>query len=298
MLRLPLVSIICSLCFLPGILNAQEDTESIGISTNTVILNAYITDRAGKPVRELPQNLFTILENGAEQKITFFEAQSTPFAVAILLDSSGSMEERIVLARAAALHFLDSLRPRDVAAVYTFDSKIREIRGFHLGRDLPESFYEVRSRGMTVLYDAIVRAAIELEKRPEKRRAILVLSDGADTQSAASKDKALKAASKADAVIYSVDMSPTGTIGGPTQMNQRALKELSDKTGGEYVRSSGGVEMREAFQRIADELGTQYTLAYDPSDEKMDGKWRSIELKIRRPNLNIRTRRGYFAIQR
>ena len=60
----------------------------------------------------------------------------------------------------------------------------------------------------------------------------------------------------------------------------------------------GGVEMRDAFQRIADELGTQYTLAYDPSDEKMDGKWRSIELKVRRPNLNIRTRRGYFAVKR
>lgn len=298
MLRLPLVSIIFSLCSLQSILTAQADPETIGISTNTVILNAYITDRAGKPVRELPRNLFTILENGVEQKITFFEAQSTSFAVAILLDSSGSMEERIVLARAAALHFLDSLRARDVAAVYTFDSKIREIRGFDLGRDLPESFYDVRSRGMTVLYDAIVRAASELERRPEKRRAILVLSDGADTQSGASQDKALKAASKADAVIYCVDMSPAGTLGGPSQLNQRALKELSEKTGGQYIRSSGGFEMREAFQRISDELGTQYTLAYDPTDEKMDGKWRSIELKIRRPNLNIRTRRGYFAVKR
>lgn len=296
--KLFLGSIFCVLLSLQSFVSAQDDPEPIGVSTNTVVLNAYITDRAGQPVRELQRNLFAIFENGIEQEITFFEAQTTPFAVAVLLDSSGSMEERIVLARAAALHFLDSLRTSDVAAIYTFDSKIREIRGFSLGRDLPETFYDVRSRGMTVLYDAIVRAANDLEKRPEKRRAILVLSDGADTQSGSSKDKALKAASKANAVIYSVDMSPAGTIGGPAQMNQRALNELSEKTGGEYIRTSGGFEMREAFQRVADELGIQYTLAYDPTNEKMDGKWRSIELRIRRPNLNIRTRRGYFAVKR
>jgi Ca-activated chloride channel family protein len=185
-----------------------------------------------------------------------------------------------------------------VAAVYTFDSKIREVRPFGPGRDLPESFYDVRSKGMTVMYDAIVKASSELEKRSEMRKAILVLSDGADTQSAATVDRALKAASKANAVIYSVDMSPAGTAGGPTLMGQKILKDLSERTGGEYIRSGGGFEMRQAFQRIADELSLQYTLAYDPLNQKADGKWRSIELRIDRPGLNIRTRKGYFAAAR
>lgn len=282
--------------FLP--IHAQDDPDTISVASNTVVLNAYVTDRNGKAVADLRKSSFSVFEDRVEQKITFFETQTTPFAVAILLDSSGSMEERIILARAAALHFLDSLRIQDVAAVYTFDSKVREIRPFGPGRDLPESFYDVRSRGMTVLYDAIVKAAAELEKRGEMRKAILVLSDGADTQSSSNADKALKAASKANAVIYTVDMSPAGMVGGPTMMGQKILKDLSERTGGEYIRSSGGFEMRQAFQRIADELSVQYTLAYDPLNQKADGKWRSIELRINRPGLNIRTRKGYFAAAR
>jgi Ca-activated chloride channel family protein len=275
-----------------------QGEEVIDIRTYTVLLNVYVTDKNGRPVTELPKNLFSVLENGSEQALTFFEAAKTPFAVAILLDSSGSMEERIVLARAAAIHFLDSLRESDVAAVYSFDSRVRRLRDFEGGRDLPEAFYDLRSRGMTVLYDAILEAAAALGERKEKRRSIIVLSDGADTASRSTFDKALRAASEKDITVYAVDMSPSVSIGVSTLAGQRILKELSERTGGTYIRASGGEGMRDAFQRISGELGVQYTLAYEPTDLKMDGKWRTIEVRIRRPGLQIRTRKGYFAVDR
>lgn len=275
-----------------------QGEEVIDIRTYTVLLNVYVTDKNGRPVTELSKNVFSVLENGSEQSITFFEAAKTPFAVAILLDSSGSMEERIVLARAAAIHFLDSLRESDVAAVYSFDSRVRRLRGFEGGRDLPEAFYDLRSRGMTVLYDAILEVAAALGGRKEKRRSIIVLSDGADTASRSTFAKALRAASEKDITIYAVDMSPSVSIGASTLASQRVLKELAERTGGTYIRTSSGEGMRDAFQRIAGELGVQYTLAYEPTNLKMDGKWRTIEVRIRRPGLQIRTRKGYFAVDR
>ncbi|MXG60666.1 VWA domain-containing protein, partial [Escherichia coli] len=131
--------------------------------------------------------------------MTEFSYEETPFAVAILIDSSGSMEGREALARSAAIRFLDGLRGNDVAAVYKFDSEIEQVQDFSPSRDLAPVIYGLRARGMTVLNDAIVRAARDLAQRPEKRRAIVVLSDGADTHSRASAEKALDAALAAQA---------------------------------------------------------------------------------------------------
>ena len=148
---------------------------------------------------------------------------------------------------------------------------------------------------MTVLNDAIFQAATELEKRPEKRRAILVLSDGSDTKSKVSSDKALKAALKANAMIYTVDMSSIKMDGKERMQSQSALKNFAEKTGGKFVATPGGIELRNAFKNIAEELGNQYTFGYEPNNVKKDGKWHSLEVRVSRPNLVIRTREGYNA---
>jgi VWFA-related protein len=132
-----------------------------------------------------------------------------------------------------------------------------------------------------------------LAKRPEKRRAIIVLSDGADTSSKRSGDYALKAAMNADAVIYTVDMS--AVEGGKNMQNIAILRNFAEKTGGRFISTPGGAQMRQAFEQIVAELGTQYTIAYDPKNTVKDGKWRAIELRVARKNLYIRTRKGYNA---
>ena len=143
--------------------------------------------------------------------------------------------------------------------------------------------------------DAIYEAALELEKRPEKRRAIVVLSDGADTKSKHSSSKALKAALRANATIYTVDMSSIESGGRAKMQNQGVLKNFAEKTGGRFVATPGGMQLRNAFKNIVQELGNQYTFGYQPTNTKNDGKWRKIEVKISRPNINVRTREGYNA---
>lgn len=274
---------------------AQSDDDVIKVDLSIVVINASVTDAAGKSVGGLKQGQFHIFEDGVEQKIESFGNEETPFAAVILLDTSGSMEERVTLARSAAITFLDGLRVSDVAAIYNFDSKVSLVQDFSNSRDMRDQAFDLRANGMTVLNDALFKAADLLSKRPEKRRAIIVLSDGADTMSGKTAEKALKAAVAVNATIYTVDMSASNDVSAAKRQNQGVLTNLAEKTGGRFVATPGGLAMREAFRRIVEELGAQYTIAYAPSDTHKDGKWRSIELRISRPNLTIRTRRGYHA---
>lgn len=272
-----------------------QDDEILTVDSSLVVMNATITDSNGRPVHGLKQAQFKIFEDGVQQEIAFFQAEETPFAAVILLDTSGSMEERVTMARAAAINFLGGLRSVDVAAVYSFDRKVSLVQDFSNSRDISQEAYDLKARGMTVLNDAIYKAAVELGKRPEKRKAIIVLSDGADTQSGHSADKALKAALAANAMIYTIDMAPIGSNDAERQKSQLALRNFAEKSGGTFVPTPGGAALRDAFGKIVDELGTQYTLGYQPSNVKKDGKWRALELRVARSNLYIRTRKGYNA---
>ncbi len=273
---------------------AQED-EIISVESSIVVLNATITDAKGKAVTGLKQNQFKVLEDGQEQKLDVFEAEPTPFAAVILIDTSGSMESSVSLARSAAIRFLDGLRSDDVTAIYNFDSKVSLVQNFSNSRDVAENLFNLKANGMTALNDAIFQAALELGKRNEKRRAIIVLSDGADTFSRRSSDKALKAAVAANATIYTIDMAAFGSSSNGRAQSQGALKNFAEKTGGKFITTPGGVAMREALKNIVEELGVQYTLGYQPTNLKKDGKWRAIEIKVAKPNLTIRTRKGYNA---
>ncbi len=277
------------------------EDDIIKVDSSIVVLNAAVTEADGKWVTGLRKNQFRVFEDGKEQEINFFQAEEVSFAVAILIDSSGSMTvrdgnitfERIRIARAAAVSFLDYLRPDDVAAIFKFDSKVEQIQDFSSNNFAPESIYDLKADGMTVLNDAIYKAAEELAKRTEKRRAIIVLSDGGDTRSRYSDEKALKMATQAQATIYTIDIS---TQAEKTRFqNTRVLKNFAEKSGGRFVAAQNGQSLREVFKNLADELRSQYTLSYQPTNETKDGKWREIEIRIARPNLKIRTRKGYNA---
>lgn len=275
--------------------SAQDDDPVVKVDSSTVMLNATIFDTGGKVMSGLTREQFSIFEDGVKQNISYFSAAETPFAAVILIDTSGSMESRISLARAAAINFLDGLREDDNAAIYKFASKVELVQEFSGSRDVNESLFEIKADGMTSLNDSIVKAAEELRKRAEKRKAIIVLSDGADTFSGKSSDKALKAALDANALIYTVDMSAIETNGKERMQNQGVLKHFAEKSGGKFVATQGGTALRQAFKGIVDELGVQYTLGYEPLNQQKDGKWRAIELRVSRPNLTIRTRKGYTA---
>ena len=294
--RLPFLFIV--ICLTAVVVAAQDDDDVVRVNTDLVVLNVTVTDKGGQYVKNLKVTDFKIFEDGVEVQpnmIASFSLQESPYAAVVLLDSSGSMEARFSLARSAAIRFLDGLRPEDVAAVYRFDSKVERVQEFSGGRDLAPLAYAIRAKGMTTLNDAIVEAAKTLADRPEQRKAIVILSDGMDTFSKASSDKAVESALAVGASIFAVDMSSIETPGYARRQTAGSLKAFADKTGGRFVSTPGGPELRDAFTGIANELGQQYTIAYRPVNKKRDGKWRALEVKVAKEELTVRTRKGYRA---
>jgi Ca-activated chloride channel family protein len=271
----------------------DQDDEVVRVSTDLVVVNATVIDKDGKFVTGLKRGDFQIFEDGVAQKISTFSAEETPFAAAILLDTSGSMESRLTLGRGAAIHFLDGLREEDVAAFYNFDTKVEQLQDFSPGRDLPAKAYGLKSRTMTALNDAVLRAADDLAKREEKRRAIVILSDGGENYSRASADKALDHALQSNATIYAVNMGEQGPARDIAATS--VLKKFTDKSGGRYIDTPGGQELRDAFGEIAQELGRQYTIGYRSTNRTHDGKWRAIDVKLSRSDVTVRNRKGYKA---
>lgn len=275
-----------------------QDDDVVRVNTELVVLNLTVTDHEGHYVKALKKSDFKIYEDGVEVQpdmIASFSLHESPYAAVVLLDSSGSMEERFSLARSAAIRFLDGLRPEDVAAVYRFDSKVERVQEFSGGRDLAPTAYAIRAKGMTTLNDAIVEASKTLADRPEQRKAIVILSDGMDTFSKASSGKALESALAVGATIYAVDMSALDVGGSAKHQSAASLKEFAEKTGGKFIATPGGPALRDAFSGIAEELGHQYTIAYRPANKKRDGKWRTLDVKLSRADLTVRTRKGYRA---
>ena len=285
------------LCTNVVVVVAQDD-DVIRTNTDLVVLNVTVTNKDGQYVKGLKASDFKVYEDGVEVKpnmIASFSLQESPYAAVVLLDSSGSMEARFSLARSAAIRFLDGLRPEDVAAVYRFDSKVERVQEFSGGRDLAPMAYAIRAKGMTTLNDAIVEASKTLADRTEVRKAIVVLSDGMDTFSKASSEKAVESALAVGASIYAVDMSSLEVAGTTTRQSAASLKGFAEKTGGRFIATPGGPALRDAFTGIANELGQQYTISYRPQNTKRDGKWRTLEVKVQREDVTVRTRKGYRA---
>jgi Ca-activated chloride channel family protein len=276
---------------------SQSQDETITLETNLVVLNVTITDGRDRYVPGLKREDFQIFEDKLQQKIVNFSYDENPFTVAILLDISLSMEHKLSLARAACANFVEGLRDGDTFAIYSFGGmKVKTLQDFTEVRDVPDSVWDMKADGETPLYDGIVKAAEALAKRPERRRAILVVSDGADTKSRASLDQALRKTLDAQASIYAVDMTDAAVYHvQPRDNGADIMKQLATKSGGKFFPTAGGSKLRDAFATTIEELRHQYTLTYESSNERFDGRWRAVEVKLAKPQFNIRTRQGYYA---
>jgi Ca-activated chloride channel family protein len=290
-----LLSLLFAFPFTRPIKSQDDDDDVVRVTTDLVVLNVTVVDSEGKFINGLRRGDFKLFVDGREQKISSFMPEETPFAAAVLLDTSSSMENRLMFVRSAAIRFLQELREDDVAAVYRFDDKIELVQDYSSSRDLGEFAFSFRATGATSLNDAVLRASIDLRERSENRRAIVILSDGEDTRSRASAGKAVDTALLSNATIYAVDMSaadrPLRKYAGAAAV----LKNFAEKTGGRYVSTAGGQVMRDAFQNIADELSKQYTVAYSPPTSARDGRWHTLEVKVSRKDAVVRTRKGYHA---
>ncbi len=279
-----------------------RDDDAVQLHSDLVVVNLIVIDSKGQYAHGLTAKDFTVFENDAAQPIDTFLAEETPFAAAILIDTSGSMDYKFGLVRAAAASFVDHIREDDQVAVYGFNDKIKLFQDFSDLRDISEYVWDAKAENNTRLYDCADEAIAALEKRPEKRKAILLISDGWDTNShKASFDSVMKKSLALGITIYTIDLVEDSVRMGSSnevlglRRGQAEMKEFAGQTGGRYLHSPQGDKLEEAFTGIVDELRNQYTITYYPANHKRDGRWRKLNVSVSRSGLTTRTRKGYWA---
>ena len=280
----------------------QREDEPVQLHSDLVVVNLIVTGENGQYAHGLSKAEFRVLEDDTAQPIDSLLSEESPFAAAILIDTSGSMDFKFGLVRAAAASFVDHIRDNDQVAVYGFNDKIRLFQDFSDVRDISDYVWDAKAENNTRLYDCADEAITALLKRPEKRKAILLISDGWDTISRkASFDSVMKKSLATGITIYSIDLvEDTLRLGTTTYVlalkrGQTELKEFATQTGGRYIHTPQGDKLEDAFTGIVDELRNQYTLTYYPTNQKRDGRWRKLSVGVSRPGLTTRTRKGYWA---
>ena len=255
---------------------------------NAVEIYASVTDANGEPVTGLTQADFIVRENGEEQQISAFAAGEFPLAVALAIDRSFSMGgERLALAKSGARVFLGELEPEDKSMLIAVGSQVEIVAP--LSADRPAQF-EAISRldafGTTGLYDSII-TAIDAIQQATGRRALVLLSDGADRYSTATADEAIRHARQTDVLVYPI------ALGGA---RPPVFAELATLTGGRSFYLREPKALTDTLRGIARELRHQYLLGYSPARPIVGGRneWRAIEVRVSRPGVRVRARDGYL----
>src|SRR5688572_26972056 len=326
--RFRLLSNLFIFLLLAGGVWAQVD-DPIKIDSSIVRINVGVVDQRGRPITSLNQTNFSIFEDGVKQEIARFETTSAPFSVVMLLDMSGSTKSFRQNIKLSAARFLDALAPHDRVAVIEFYSKINLLSDFSADKRIAAQAIDLANgEGETKLYKAIQAALDRLSKERTRRKAIVVLTDGVDTD-ARNDDRKLLSSKKEDEmpdaiqlessdalvkILRNADLQgvtiyplalPTGDpkrLADPTPLqiamyeaSRKRLQLIADRTGGTLNAINRLEEMGKLYAIVAADLRTLYTLEYSPTNEKRDGKWRTIKVEVPETNLIARSRQGYFA---
>ena len=279
----------------------QAQRPSFRAGVELVSLSVTVTGPAGRYITDLSTDDFTVIEDGRQQELAFFSHASTALAVSLLLDSSASMEGQLPLAQKAASEFVARLRPGDTAQIVDFDSRVQVLQAFTGQRDaLERAVWSVQAGGSTSLYNAIYIALRQLETLPApagdqiRRRVVVVLSDGKDTSSLVGFDELLDIVKRSHVVIYPIGLGTTA----PRSLQVRPdsdfeLRRLAQETGGRLLVAKDAAGLSNVYSQVADELTSQYVLGYFSSNTHRADGWRSISVRVGRPNLQARTRTGY-----
>jgi Ca-activated chloride channel family protein len=270
-------------------------TRRIGFTTvervNRVILWISATDKQDHFVTDLAQEDFRIFENDVEQKVLDFYREDRPITMAFLLDSSGSMREKLKEVHEAASSFVETLRPEDRALVIDFDEKVFLVQDLTADQEkLKEAITSTEAIGGTSIYDAL-HAAYRKIGNVEGRKVIVLLTDGEDSSSQFSYKRVLEEAKLNATMIFAI------ALGGEGSVDKSVPKSFSEMTGGRFFFVNKAADLAGVYQRIAEELRTQYYLAYSTTNEEWDGRWMKVRVEDERPGIKVRARRGYFAVR-
>ena len=327
MRKLFLLILLIGLWAIPLVAQEVDDTETV--ASSIVRVNVGVVDQRGRPITTLDRTSFSVFEDGVKQDISHFSTSTAPFSVVVMLVMSGSTKSFRQNIQMSAMRFLDALAPEDRIAVIEFYDKVNLLNDFTTNRRVAyNSIMVANGAGDTNLYKGLQYALQKLAKEGNRRKAIVVLTDGVDTDAQKS-DRQLLASlaeekvpdairpeanemltrilNRADVLgvtIYPLAL-PTGDparLADPTPRQiamfkaaRSRLQLVADRTGGTLNAIRRLEDMGTLYALVAADLRTLYTLEYSPRNDKKDGKWRAIKVETADPELISRSRQGYFA---
>jgi Ca-activated chloride channel homolog len=279
-------------------LAAQQGRFRAGVEI--VSLNVTVTDGT-KYVTGLEQDDFEVFEDGAKQNISFFSHLQQPVALAILLDTSNSMEDKIATAQEAAIGFVRRMKKSDAIEVIEFNAQVRIPQPFtnDVGA-LERAIRATTVNGSTSLYNAIYVSLKQLKDERARsaeeirRQAIIVLSDGDDTSSVIEYEDVLDLAKRSETAIYAIGLRQAESGRGKFKEAEFVLRQLSQETGGRVFFPMTVAELPKIYEQISEELASQYSIGYSSKNPMRNGAWRRVEVRVAKPGLVARTRRGYY----
>ncbi len=313
-----LLAIFLLVALLPAQQPAGGEGPLIKVNVNVVNVLCTVRNKANGLVGNLEKRDFTVFEDGKQQTITDFARETdVPLTLALLVDVSESQERLIDVERRAAHDFFTHvLRQKDEAFLISFGAEAEllqdstnspkllldgldqlrlsvPVTGIHPG-PVPTA----QNLAGTILYDAVYLAANEKLKGEVGRKAIIVITDGVDTGSKISRDQSIEAAQRADSIIYSIfyqDIAAYGGLFGGGGGGYGELQRMSGDTGGRVFRVDRKYTLDDVFRDLQEELRSQYSISYTPTNSKHDGTFRKIDLRASSKDYKVQTRKGYYA---
>jgi Ca-activated chloride channel family protein len=277
---------------------------TFGTGIEIINLTVTVTDAQGRLIPGLDGNAFSIYEDGVKQDLALFNRDRLPLSVVLLMDASASMEEKIGAAKSAAKRFVATLVPEDRARVVGFNNRIDVLQDFTGDKAaLDAGIDRLRPTGATALHNAFYISIKDLQKEKQttagaRRQAIILLSDGENTASIVTDEQVIALARTAEISIYSIRLTADfeGDKGRAAfSQATHLLSVLARETGGQAFFPAQIQELDSVYDRIAEEMRTQYSLGYVPTNLRKDGRYRRIVVRVpSRENVLLRYKLGYF----
>jgi VWFA-related protein len=309
LLRLPVAVALAASLAVPAIPQEPAQGPALRSTVNLVNLFATVRDKNKRIVGDLKQDDFKIFEDNQEQKIAFFSKEVTlPITLGLLIDTSGSEQNRLGAEQEAASRFLERvMRKGDEAMVISFDLDVDLLADFTDDRaQIERAINKARigaisggvvtpgtipsNTGGTHFYDAVFLACNDKLVTEAGRKALVIITDAQDEGSKLRLEEAIEAAQRTDTVVHVLLVHDPGYSWRPD-----VAKKLSEETGGRTIEVSSEKKLNEAFDQISEELRSQYTVGYYPTNPAKDGKFRKVRVETANKDFKILTRKGYYA---
>jgi VWFA-related protein len=293
---------------------ATSDGDAIVLKSALVNLNVSVTNRSGAAFGNLKKEDFHVAENGEAQKVEFFAPTTAPFNLVLLLDLSGSIQDKLEVIKAAAVRFLDVIEPQDRVAVVTFTDQIRVVSPLTANRnELKERILAIRRpQGGTAFYEALWFSLVDtLRDSRGQRNAIVVMTDGVDSSldrynpapTRVSFNQLAHRLEESDTLVFPIyldtEYEEVFERGNSTSeayaIGRDQLDRIAEVSGARLFRAEKASDLAGVYKQVAAAIRTMYSVGYYPSNLEKDGTYRRVRVTVDKPDAAVRTRKGYYA---